>query len=278
MLTQLKKDIHKHLKIPAEIPYELKQEIQSLKEGTITNIQVNNNVIEIKKIHAFQTNKEKPKLHTKAIFNCKTIDNIGQYENDIIDISLSFPKRLTPHTKIEHIIEKHKQSFLKLFLAVELSNVSFQDVEGQELDQTSPEFHLTNQILYEFFEHILFPFHMFEIFGFYELYKNWFEESKTQLFVESNCDDTEKLSRYICENITEKKGHLFFGTDIHEIDEIIKYHKDIFKITHEAAKKENKYHEYTQSNIYTLKFWLQRFQKPSGFTSWREKLLYIFDK
>jgi hypothetical protein len=274
MFEDLKKILRHHLAVPANFTYEQRKNVQDLKEGTINNITINNSTIHLKRVNAFLGKKQIPKMHVKAIFTVTINDDVTNLSDDIIDIGMDFPERLAAHTKIESIITTHKNKFFKLFSIVIIENIVFKDENDAILPSNSPEFFLANEMLQEFFDHVLFPFYMFETLGFYGLYQKWFSQSKHKLFLESNHDDKENLFRYIAPRAPDKKGDLFFGTDIGDIDHIIKSHKELYKNVHEAAKKERKFYEYDHNNIYSLKFWIQRYQQPSGYTSWREKIIY----
>jgi hypothetical protein len=274
MFEDLKKILRQHLVFAGNFTYEQRKRVQDLKEGTINNITITNSIIHLKRVNAFLGKKQTPKMYVKAVFEVKLKDGINTYSDDIIDIGMDSPERLTAHTKIESLIIKHKNRFFKLFSLITIEKVVFKNENDEILAPNSAEFFLANEMLQEFFNHILFPFYMFEVLGFYGFYQKWLRQSKQKLFLESNHDNKETLYRYISPPVPDKKGDLFFGTDIGEIDYIIKAHKDVYKNVHEAVKKERKFHEYDHNNIYSLKFWVQRYQQPSSYTSWREKILY----
>lgn len=274
MFEDLKKKLYKHLVFPTNFTYEQRKQVQDLKEGSINNITIINHTVHLKRVNAFLGKKQSPKMYVKAVFNIKMTDDIDLFSDDIIDIGIDSPERLTAHTRIESLITKHKNKFFKLFSIVVIEDVSFKNENDELLEVNDAKFFLANEMLQEFFNHILFPFYMFEILGFYGFYQKWFRQSKTKLFLESNNDDKETLCRYVSPQSPDKSGDLFFGTDIGDIDHIIKTHKDIYKNVHEKAKKERKFYEYDHNNIYSLKFWIQRYQQPSGYASWREKILY----
>lgn len=274
MFEDLKKILRHHLVVAGNFTYEQRKNVQDLKEGTINNITINNNTIHLKRVNAFLGKKQTPKMHVKAIFTVTINDDITNLSDDIVDIGMDFPERLAAHTKIQSIINAHKNKFFKLFSIVTIENIVFKNENDEILPSNSSEFFLANEMLQEFFDHILFPFYMFETLGFYALYQKWFHQSKRKLFFESNHDDKQSLYRYIAPQTADKKGDLFFGTDIGDIDHIIKAHKEVYKNVHEAAKKERKFYEYDHNNIYSLKFWIQRYQQPSGYSSWREKIIY----
>lgn len=273
MFDDLKKIIYQFLILNQDIPYDTRQHIQRLKEGTINNISIQKNTVVLKRVHAFLGSKQKPSLEIKAFFDIQYHKKLDQYSSDIIDISLDFPEKLTPITKIEQLIKKHCQKLLMLFSFVTLNGITFTSIHNEEIEKDSPEYYLANEMIMSILDHALFPFYFFEICGFYDAYQHWLTESKDQLFIKSNIDHADS-PRYQSPAISPKQKGLFFGTDVNDIDHIIRTHREVYKNAHEAAKKERRFYEYDHNNIYTLKFWIQRSQQPSGYTSWRDKIIY----